>query len=240
MEHLTINVNNSTVNDNSQLSSCPENCLRYQSPIDLSLPTGLSVSQQFCRKGKNNGAVFDPHEKIFVITDRIILKVRSGKTIKKYRMVEYHFHIPGEHQIESCDNHSNGKIYPAEIHYVFTDNLNYQITDGIPHCNICNEDNHLNINNNLTNENLFVIGYAISNDNGKKQNFDIFRLNVKPPKYYYLYDGALTGGDVSIPVRWVVGRFPLTFPISEIVPYAKSARALQPLDGRLILLGLRQ
>lgn len=203
---------------------CPSKCLRYQSPIDLSSPTGLLVHQRFCLSGKNLGATFDPKEKIFIINDRIILKIKSGNITKRYLMLEYHFHLPGEHQITTYES---SQIYPGEIHYVFTDNLDCQSLG-----NICGNNNEGNQENQ---GNIFVIGRGIVDH--PSTDFDILQLNVKKPKHYYLYDGALTGGDVSTPVRWVVGNTPLAYPLEEIQPYAKTARSLQALDGRLILLG---
>ena len=83
--------------------------LRYQSPIPLNTKhRSFPICQNFCIKGKNKGAEFIPDEKIFLLQDKIIMKINK----KPYILIEYHFHVPAEHTI-------NNKIYPAEIHYVF-------------------------------------------------------------------------------------------------------------------------
>ena len=76
--------------------------LRYQSPINLCHDDILCISQSIYKKGKNKGALYSEEDKIFILQDKIIIKIDD----KKYQLVEYHFHIPGEHEI-------NSKKYPA-------------------------------------------------------------------------------------------------------------------------------
>jgi len=78
----------------------------YSAPISLcdSLPSSLlSLSVE----GVNRGAKFDPITKLFRIQNVIILAINTSL---KYQFYEYHFHMPGDHEL--C-----GKRYPAELHY---------------------------------------------------------------------------------------------------------------------------
>jgi hypothetical protein len=80
----------------------------YQSPIILNKSDLIYINQELTISGKNNGAVFDKKNKIFNIRDNIFLY----KNHQKYKLIQYHFHVPSEHKLKN-------EKYPAEIHYVF-------------------------------------------------------------------------------------------------------------------------
>lgn len=82
----------------------------YQSPIVLDKTNVIYIHQDIEVCGENEGAIFDPIAKVYNVQDIIIIEIDCIK----YRMVEYHFHVPAEHSIHNT-------IYPAEIHYVFNE-----------------------------------------------------------------------------------------------------------------------
>ena len=185
----------------------------YQSPISLNTSESIRINQQLDIFGKNHGAIYDPSSHIFIVKDNIILQVRS----EKYNLIEYHFHIPGEHTVQN-------KKYKSEIHYVF---MNCQLSNTdfsrcIDLCGCCN----------TTNSDILVLGRVISDDNECRK---LDRLQVTLPCKYFEYDGTLTTGLYS-PVRWLIGLHPINLSIDEITPFAKTSRSLQSFDGRLKLL----
>jgi carbonic anhydrase len=185
----------------------------YQSPISLNKNDSIRINQVIDVRGKNNGALYDPSSNIFIVKDEILLEIRS----EKYKLIEYHFHIPSEHVVDE-------KSYNSEIHYVFKncDSENYDELYCPDICGCCN----------TTNSDILVIGRVISN---KKERTDLNKLNVKVPYKYFEYDGTLTTGLYS-PVRWIIGSHSIELSIKDITPFAKSARSLQSFDGRLKLL----
>ena len=185
----------------------------YQSPISLEKNESIRINQLLDVYGKNNGAIYDPSSNIFVVQDTILLQLRS----EKYKLLEYHFHVPGEHVIDN-------KTYNSEVHYVFVncESETYDPSYCPDVCGCCN----------TTNSDILVIGRLISNT--KKCN-ELDKLNVKIPCKYFEYDGTLTTGLYS-PVRWIIGLHSIELSIKDITPVAKTARSLQSFDGRLKLL----
>jgi carbonic anhydrase len=187
--------------------------MSYQSPIILNTTESIRIYQHLDIYGKNHGATFDPSSNIFILKDAIILQVRS----EKYKLIEYHFHIPGEHAVQD-------RKYNSEIHYVFMncESENIDNSTCLDVCGCCN----------TTNSDILVIGRVISDDNECRR---LDHLQVKLPCKYFEYDGTLTTGLYS-PVRWLVGLHPINLSINDIKPFAKTARSLQSFDGRLKLL----
>ena len=202
--------------------------LRYQSPIPLKLTDEVfHIKQCINVRGRNRGAKYNPEDHIFELRDKVVMKIDN----KKYRLVEYHFHTPAEHPI-------NCKCYPAEIHYVF-----YEIKKGFQKsynehkihkkADVCGCKN-------IDDEDILVIGRVIKDKRCSRSSFsrstNLNRLQVKIPSTYFEYDGSLTGeGDGTVPVRWIVGKHPIRLPLREILRVTKSARAIQPLDDRIVL-----
>jgi carbonic anhydrase len=184
----------------------------YQSPIKLNPDDTIKINQFIDIHGENYGATFNKTSKIYEINDKIILIIDD----KKYKLVEYHFHINGEHNV-------NDQIYDSEVHYVFIE-LNELYNEYTYKCHdICGG---------VTSEyNTLVIGRVICN---KHERCDLTILNVKLPSVYYEYDGSLTTGTYA-PVRWIIGKNSIQLNINDIKDVAKPARQLQSLDGRIIL-----
>jgi carbonic anhydrase len=159
--------------------------------------------------GHNNGACYNHDKHIFEVNDNITLTIEN----KKYILVEYHFHVTAEHII-------NNKLYESEIHYVFM-----EVNKMKHHCyNICEGNVPIGTD-------IVVIGKCIENDDIRKS---LDKIQVKLPISYFMYDGSLTTGDFS-PVRWIVDSNKIYMNIHEIKKVAKTARKIQPLDGRIIL-----
>jgi carbonic anhydrase len=184
--------------------------MNYQSPINLNRnETNKCINQSINIKGINKGAIYDKNDKVYYVQDEIILEMSDVK----YKLIEYHFHIPAEHVI-------NYDIYPAEIHYVFG-KLGYPCK-----FNICSDEiNHID------NKNIIVIGKVI---NDGCRHIDLTTLQVKPPFKYYEYDGTLTTGSYS-PVRWIIDEMNVYFKIEDLIDIAKSSRKIQPNDNRIII-----
>jgi carbonic anhydrase len=168
--------------------------------------------------GTNYHAIFDASSKIFIIQNPIYLMIQN----KKYKFLEYHFHIPGEHVIQN-------KNYASEIHYVFKE-CNLMPCDGENNaiiescadlCGCCHSND----------PDILVIGRTIIDGN---DSINLYKLQPNLPSQYFEYDGTLTTGTYS-PVRWLVGLCPIQFRVKDIIPFAKGARLIQPFDGRIKL-----
>lgn len=206
----------------------------YQSPIKLHLchSCNINISNPIFVKGINKGAIYDPSSHIFVVTDKIILKMNS----KKYQLDEYHFHNPGEHDV-------NGKIYDAEVHYVFSQLKpgENQRPDDYKCRNVCNCNDHdrgHGHGHDTNDRNILVIGRVISPSKHHEipdlSGTPFLTLQVDAESNYYMYDGSLTTGSFA-PVRWLVGDEPIYLNLDDIKKVSKNARPIQNIDGRIIL-----
>ena len=161
---------------------------------------------------------------------------------KKYRLLEYHFHVPGEHNI-------NYKIYNAELHYVFQ-----EIDKFDSDSDTASESDDDKDRNNINTESLDICGCGGNRPNSilnilvlsrvithvKSHNKwhveNLRKIQVDLPSYYFEYDGSIIGGGNNyMPVRWLVGDDPILFDAEQLKPFAKSARSLQNKDGRQLL-----
>jgi carbonic anhydrase len=190
----------------------------YQSPILLNKRDAIHIHQPLEIIGINHHAIYDASSKIFIIQKPIYLVIEN----KKYKWLEYHFHIPAEHIVQN-------KEYKAEIHYVFkecdsmADCDNDEIIDTCADlCGCCHSNDPY----------ILVIGRTISDT--KEDAANLYKLQPKLPLQYFEYDGTLTTGTYS-PVRWLVGLGSISLSIKDIVPFAKTARLIQPFDGRIKL-----
>jgi len=193
----------------------------YQSPICLNDEDVIEIDKYLHLYGTNEGAVYDETPRIFIVNDIIILRVDE----QTYRLIEYHFHLPSEHII----NNSN---FASEIHYVFVQhdkNKKYESHNCPDVCSGCSCD---------ISGNVLVIGRVITNipleEDRRREHDSLAKLQPRIPNYYFEYDGTLTTG-ANYPVRWIVGRNPIQMKIGEITDFAKTARPIQPLDGRIVL-----
>lgn len=179
----------------------------YQSPINIDTDRAYKSKQSLTLNGTNTGAIYDFKLKRFKVTDKISIKVNG----KKYRLIEYHFHTPGEHKL--CN-----KKFAAEVHYVFSSNSKTEYMG-------CS-----NTSNN-SEEDIFVIARFIR-DSSKE--VDLSLLQVKIPLVYYQYNGSLSSGKYS-PVLWCVGKHPIKVNLSEIEKISKDPHPIQEDNNRLII-----
>jgi carbonic anhydrase len=187
----------------------------YQSPITLDSKDYIKVKQHIEIYGRNENAIYNPVTKNYEVKRKVILTLND----KKYKLDEYHFHIPSEHKV-------NGQKYASEIHYVFVEyDVNNIEEEEKRECSDVCGCNH------PKNKNILVIGRIIL-DAGQHKHLE--DLHVKVPHYYFQYDGTLTTGNYS-PVRWIIGETPVHYCLSQITRVAKGSRELQELDGRIIL-----
>lgn len=186
--------------------------MSYQSPISIDKNDSVFIHQPIKLHGKNYGAIYDASAKIFIIKDAVYFYINDNK----YKWIEYHFHLPAEHIINS-DN------YEAEIHYVFKKCDDYTDTNFFSPFDVCSctEDT----------KDILVIGKVITNSDVP---VDLTTIQVKLPTRYFEYDGTLTTGTYS-PVRWLIGDCPERFLINNIIPVAKTERPIQPFDNRIVL-----
>jgi len=213
------------------MSDCSVNHISYQSPIFLNHKNIIDIQQSISIIGINKDAKYNEQKRIFEVAASVILQLRNVR----YRLVEYHFHMPNEHKMYN-------KTYDAEIHYVFRQidpknhNKEYDSDDCMDICGCGKRE----LSNGLYKaDNILVIGHVIGSqyNHGRTIHNDIIdltQLQVKLPRYYYEYDGSLTTGDFA-PVRWLVGDEPLYIPIENLVGISKPARPIQANDGRIIL-----
>jgi carbonic anhydrase len=185
----------------------------YQSPICLNKPDSIKIEQCIDIYGTNNCANFDCEKKIFIVTDNIMLKIDK----KQYKLIEYHFHIPGEHLV-------NNRKYPSEVHYVFMEYTEDNHSEHSSYGDLCGCSHSYP-------KNVLVIGRLI---NDTDEYTDLTKLQVKIPSCYYEYDGTLTTGDYT-PVKWIIGKNPIFINETQLLSIAKTARPLQDLNGRIVL-----
>jgi len=192
----------------------------YQSPISLHFCGSFPINERLKIHGENCKAYYNCKKKIFEVKDDVILSAHS----KKYKLHEYHFHVPCEHEI-------NDKKFAAELHYVFIECSVNECESTEPkkyseYHDVCGCDKNQQID-----ENILVIGRVIKNTNELK---DLETIQVDAPCDFFEYDGTLTTGTYS-PVRWIVGEHQIKFNIHELCKVAKDARPLQDFDGRIVL-----
>jgi carbonic anhydrase len=223
------------------LHPVPVGPLRYQSPVDLrKRDVTFHVSQLLKSKGHNDGAKFDKEHKIYVVQQRIELRVGT----RKYLLVEFHFHVLGgsEHYVE-------GKQFDAELHYVFVPAECPRRPVGC----ICDGPRDDDSNPDDT---FLVVARFLRLTKSKNGDSNcrcrcppelhdreaLKHLQVDLPCKYWELDGSLTGAvgehprNNYLPVRWLVGDGELDIPRAAFSEAnSKPTRALQPKDDRLLL-----
>ena len=189
------------------------NCA-YQSPIELcskhSLNLECCILKSIC--GHNCGSTYDKEHKIFIVSDDIYLSFNN----QKYRLYEYHYHIPAEHKID-------GIIYPSEIHYVYLKEgfkYNKNIID------ICGDNKIVD-----SESSILAIGFGIEN---RCDKINLNKMKIYKPSSYYLYDGSLTTPNYG-PVKWIVSKDTIRLNIDQLISISKNARELQNTNNRIIL-----
>ncbi|NCS94794.1 MAG: carbonic anhydrase family protein [Leptospira sp.] len=106
---------------------------------------------------------------------------------KTYRLIQYHFHTPSEHKL-------NSKIFPMEMHVVNRSNYNEYLVIAYPF-QLSKKDNRL-LNDILT--------HLTSNS---EEDLKIrFQDGIESPKSFYHYSGSLTTPPYTENVEWLISR----------------------------------
>jgi hypothetical protein len=233
--------------------------MSYQSPIFLNDDDLIKINKDIIIYGKNNGAIYNKYNKTFNVVDKLVLKTND----KKYRLMEYHFHIPSEHYL-------NNKRYSAEVHYIFEEKTRRDEDEGdegdedYKHEDIPLDDNiydfsdsddvmlDLCSNKRLSDKNILVLVNLIRNNRYReiedkelcKDDFEKFP-NIESYNDIDKIDNMRVrtpnqyyeydGTENNIPMRWIVDNDIIEMNVDKIIPYAKTARPLQDRNGRIIL-----
>ncbi len=137
-----------------------------------------------------------------------------------YRLVQFHFHTPGENAI-------NNVGYPAEIHFVHQSEQGKVLVLGVF---VAGGEN---------NKAIEAIVNALK-ENQAKTNFSIAPIDLLPAnRAFYSFMGSLTTPPCTQGLQWVVFKNPITVTPAEIVWLRKAnsganARPIQPINNRLI------
>lgn len=209
--------------------------LIYQSPIDLTDAIKADLFKKITHHGRNRGATYDPKKKEFVIHPKDIIELQVDS--RTYRLESYHFHVSSEHLI-------NGERFPAELHYLFmewgTDDEKNKAT--LKYCKencLCNCNGQSTSSGNAQINNLLVIGRIIVDNrcgHGHKQEQELDKLQLHVPRSFYVYDGSRTSPEFAVPVRWLVDKHVIAMSLKQILTVTQTAREVQPIDGRLVML----
>lgn len=138
---------------------------------------------------------------------------------KIYNLVQFHFHMPGEHSID-------GKISPAELHFVHQDDNGNLAVVGVM------------IEEGKSNPMIKYILNSVGDKQAKLavESSDITNL-LPMDKSYFHYMGSLTTPPCTEGVNWFVLRTSIEASKEEIAALSKTmpsdtARPVQPLNNR--------
>lgn len=140
---------------------------------------------------------------------------------KIYNLVQFHFHMPGEHSID-------GKISPAELHFVHQDDNGNLAVVGVM------------IEEGKSNP---MIKYIVNSAGNKQEKIAVESsdiTNLLPmDKSYFHYMGSLTTPPCTEGVNWFVLRTSIEASKEEIASLSKTmpggtARPVQPINNRTV------
>jgi carbonic anhydrase len=140
---------------------------------------------------------------------------------EKYALLQFHFHIPSEHQIA-------GKASPMEVHLVHRNAAGKLAVVGVM------------INKGEENPLISKVWQAIPPFDKKTiENTTIDAANLLPPnKSYYSYEGSLTTPPCSEGVKWHLFTTSISLSDRQINTFKKlyqvDARPIQPIGDRKI------
>lgn len=140
-----------------------------------------------------------------------------------YRLVQFHFHTPSEHQF-------NGQQFPLELHLVHQNDKEELVVLGVM------------IQEGVENESLSSLWDGLPKEKTTdsslmNENVNLQDLLPKEPALYY-YEGSLTTPPCTEKVRWVLLEQPIEMSkkqieaFQEIIPH--NSRPVQPLNEREI------
>ncbi|MFS8110286.1 carbonic anhydrase [Rhizobium jaguaris] len=141
----------------------------------------------------------------------------------EYKLVQFHFHHPSEHQI-------NGKTYPMEVHFVHANAAGALAVVGVL------------IENGRANAvfDKVVSTMPVTEGSPVKVDAEINPNGLLPPKLtYYRYSGSLTTPPCSEDVDWLLLTHPIQASADSVAAFAKlyqdDARPVQKSNRRFVL-----
>ena len=143
---------------------------------------------------------------------------------KEYKLAQFHFHTPSEHQL-------NGQYYDLEIHFVHKDESGNLAVLGVM------------IQEGRENETLEVIWNSLPKEASKKDVSEKYLIHLPAllpqNQMSFHYDGSLTTPPCTEEVRWIVFEQPIEMSKEQIKAfqqiYTNNHRPIQPLNEREII-----
>ena len=193
-----------------------------QSPVNVhkAVQTGLPPIEFAYTPGKQHGAYNTGHSIQVDYDDSSGSAIRVDDT--RFRLVQFHFHTPGEHLID-------GKSWPMEAHLVHADEDGNLAVVGVM------------LEEGADNPALAAILQNNLHDEGARHGVELNAADLLPgEKSYYRYSGSLTTPPCSEGVRWLVMTHPVPAGKDQIRALADLAgmannRPVQPVNARLIM-----
>jgi carbonic anhydrase len=196
---------------------------RRQSPIDLAGAAAAELPAIEFRYGETVEAeVFDTGKSVRVAfgdARRPAIAIRG----ESFGLQQFHFHEPSEHRIA-------GAGAALELHFVHANQAGELAVVGVL----------LETAAGRVHPAIERIWSAVPERPGERAPIAIRPAELLPAdRSYYRYAGSLTTGTCAEGVRWHVLRGRLTVSPEQVDDYRHpdSARRLQPLDGRPVLVG---
>ncbi|MBE7447135.1 MAG: carbonic anhydrase family protein [Planctomycetia bacterium] len=194
---------------------------------DMQSPIGISVTE----KAKLDNIVFHYYTTPLEILNNghtIQINYEKGSSItighKKYDLVQFHFHTPGEHVI-------HGKHYPMEAHLVHKGEHGQLVVVAIP---IEKGKENLFINTLWSNFPKDVGNLHIVSD----VRICASQLLPKNTTAYYTYTGSLTTPPCTEHVNWFILKTPIEVSEAGLHKFTSlfkhDARPIQPIHERVV------
>jgi carbonic anhydrase len=191
-----------------------------QSPIDLTAPSVIGLTNLGFNYGPTNGTVVNNGHTIQVNLEAGNSVVLDGKT---YGLAQFHFHLPSEHTVD-------GAPAPLEVHLVHKDASGNLAVIGVF------------IEQGAANAVLAPVWAGIPTTAGGEYalpaRFDPTGL-LPGDRQVWRYDGSLTTPPCSEGVEWNVMHGTISLSAEQITTfsslYSGNARPVQPLNSRTLL-----
>ena len=205
----------------------PSGCIceqgQRQSPIDLGGAAAAELPAIRFRYGETVAAeVFDTGKTVeveFPPDRRPWIAIRG----ERFELLQFHFHRPSEHRIGSEE-------YPMELHFVHQNQVGELAVVGVFLDGAAGEPQPV----------IARIWATVPEEVGERAEIRLSPAGLLPrDRSYVRYAGSLTTGRCSEGVRWHVlrGRLAVTPRQVEDFRHPNSARSVQPLNGRPVLVG---
>lgn len=143
---------------------------------------------------------------------------------KEYKLAQFHFHTPSEHQF-------NGRYYDIELHFVHTDESGNLAVLGVM------------IQEGRENEALATVWDDLPSEESKKEVSEKYLINLQAllpqDQMAYHYDGSLTTPPCTEEVKWIVFEQPIEMSKEQIKAFQQifpnNHRPVQPINERDII-----